>query len=344
MLDEMATLSLDTHRAFELALKLVNSKSLGSSAATGRGISTAYADVVYRFPLRVRDLYKENWEELFTEHYERYSNWIKGMGFNMKDLQIQRYKGKEHKVGSCKKFLEDLRLSKEILKPYVYDLHTFLRKNWQSDTPFIFEKSQAIGLDIRWGVYPDVSASNCCLDGITASTEGIINANDISARIGVIKSTYTSSVGKRIVPTKMEEKYATVLRNDANEYGTTTGRPRDILYMDLVMLKYFCKVSSIEELVFTHMDIVYDRPVKVCVGYTKNRQSVEYRPDQEFLYKVKPIYKEFSPWNVEVMKNATDQKKLDKHINTYIKYISSYTNTTPVMLTYGPDRNQTIMF
>ena len=344
MIDEMAVLSLDTHRAFEAALKAEESKSLGSGASTSRGISPAYADVLYRFPLRVRDLLKRNWKEIFSDHYQRYSKWIYGMGFKMEEIEIQRYKGRKYSIESEEKFLKDLERVRKLLKPYIFDIHTFLKEKWNSDTPFIFEKAQAVGLDYRWGVYPDISASNCCLDGITYSTEGIINSKDISARFGVIKSTYSSSVGKRVLPTEMEKKYAQRIREDANEYGATTGRPRDIHYLDLEMLKFFCKISEIEELVFTHMDIVYEEPIKVCIGYERDGKHLGYRPDQEYLYNLKAVYKEFKPWDSNSLKDVKSYNKLDKNLTTFIQYISKQTNTQPVMLTYGPERNQTLIF
>ena len=343
MVDELTTLCLDTHRAFEAVLKSSKSKALGFRATTNRGISPAYADVLYRFPLQVRDIFKEDWKERFSEHYDRYEKLIDGLGFKLRDIKIQRFKGREKSVGSKKDFLKEIENTKDTLKPYVYDIHDFLKVNWESDTPFVFEKAQAIGLDYRWGVYPDISAANQCLDGITYSTQGVIDANDISARIGVIKSTYSSSVGKRIVPTPMEEEYAERIRKDANEYGATTGRPRDILYTDLVMLKYFCKVSNIEEIVYTHMDIVYDDPIKVCTEYKKGRKKVGYRPDQEYLLDIKPVYKEFKPWNKEEFKKTKKYSELSKKIHRFVEYISEYTNTEPVMLTYGPDRNDTLI-
>lgn len=344
MIDEMAVLSLDTHRAFEASLKAESSKSLGSGASTCRGISPAYADVLYRFPLRVRDLYRRNWKDLFSEHYKRYSKWISGMGFKIEGIEIQRYKGRKYTIQSEEAFLKDLEKARKFLKPFIFDVHDFLKEKWGSDTPFIFEKAQAVGLDYRWGVYPDISASNCCLDGITYSTQGVINAEDISARLGVIKSTYSSSVGKRVLPTQMEKKYTQRIRDDANEYGATTGRPRDIHYLDLVMLKYLCKVSGIEELVFTHMDVIYKEPVKVCIGYRKDKKKVEYRPDQEYLYGLKSVYKEFKPWDCEGLKDIKSYNKLEKNLTQFIKYISEQTDTNPAMLTYGPDRNQTLIF
>ena len=343
MIDEMATLSLDTHRAFESVLKNNKSHLLGSSASTNRGISPAYVDILFRLSLTLRDLSKRNWKVLFSEHYDRYNKLVKGFGYELKDITIQRYKGREYKVGSKNKFLNDLEKSRKLLKPYVSNVYDFVKKEWNSDTPFIFEKAQAIGLDYRWGVYPDISVSNCCLDGITYSTEGIIDSNDISARLGVIKSTYSSSVGKRIVPTLMEEKYAKRIREDANEYGATTKRPRDILYTDLVMLKYFCKASNIEEIVYTHMDIVYDDPIKLCTKYKKDNKYVEYRPDQEHMIGIEPVYKEFKPWEKEELRKLRSKKGFSNPLNKFIEYISEYTDTKPVMITYGPDRNDTLI-
>ena len=343
MIDEMAVLNLDTHRAFELALKNRESKSLSSQAATGRGISPSYADIVYRFPLRIRDLFSTQWRKKLEDHYDMYYEWINGMGGDCKNTVVKRFNREESLVGTKQSFIKNIEVCRKELKKYVYPLSEYIKKEWGSDTPFIFEKAQAIGLDSRWGIYPDVTASNCCLDGITYSTEGVINANDISARFGVIKSTYTSSVGKRWLPTFMEERYAKQLRDDANEYGTTTGRPRDIAYLDLEMLTYFCKVGGIEELVFTHMDIVYNYDVKVCVKYLKDSKKVSYRPDQEYINDVKPVYKNFKSWDKEMLKITKRYKDIQKEADVFIEYISKSTNTTPVMVTFGPDRNDSIL-
>jgi len=343
MIDEMAVLNLDTHRAFEAALKNRGSKNLSSQAATGRGIAPSYADIVYRVPLRMRDLLSKNWKKKLEEHYDLYNDWMKGMGVDCNTTTVKRFNSNDEFVGNKDTFINNLEKCRKELRKYVFPLSDYLSKEWNSDTPFVFEKAQAVGLDSRWGIYPDVTASNCCLDGITASTDGIINANDISARFGVIKSTYTSSVGKRWIPTFMEEKYASVLRDDANEYGTTTGRPRDIAYMDLVMLSYFCKVGGIEELVFTHMDIVYNSDVKVCTRYIKDGKYVSYRPDQEYINGIKPVYKGFKPWDRAKLKTCKSFQEVDKNIKTFIEYISKTTSTDPVMITFGPDRNDSIL-
>jgi len=343
-IDEMATLCLDTHRAFESALKVADSGSFGCKASTGRGISPAYADLVYRFPLTVRDLLSDDWEEKFKLHYERYEKWIKGMGSNMSEIKVKRFKEDDVEVGDFNQFIENLKPTRETFKKYSEDIHGYLEEEWNATTPFIFEKAQGVGIDQRWALYPDSTAGNCCLDGITHSTEGVIDADDISGRIGVIKSTYTSSVGKRVLPTLMEEEKAKRIREDANEYGATTGRPRDIVYMDTVMLKYFCEVGGIEELAFTHMDIVYDYPVKVCIGYEKDGEKVGYRPYQWYIDEVKAKYKEFNNWDGKKFSKNSGYDDMEEDVRKFIEYISKDTGTTPVLLSYGPNREDTILF
>ena len=339
MIDEMATLNLDTHRAFEHALKNRGNVGEGWQSSTGRGIGPSYADVLYRFPVRMRDLVSRTWKKRFSEHYDLYYEWAKGMGFDISKIAVNRFNSEPVLLGSRDKFLSNLETVRKVLKEYISPMYNFLKKNWESDIPFVFEKAQAVGLDYRWGVYPDVTCSDCTLYGITYSSEGVIDASDISSRIGVIKSTYTSSVGKRDIPTFMEKKLAQEIRDDAYEYGTTTGRPRDIAYMDLPMLKYFCKVGGIEELAFTHMDIVYEEPIKVCTEYIKDGKKSYYRPDQVHLTGIKPKYKEFKPWDSNKFKNNIIPQKAQ----IFMGYFSDYTNTVPVMVTYGPERNDILV-
>lgn len=340
IIDEMTVLSLDTHRAFENVLKSYNGSGKGS---TGRGISPAYADIIYRHPLRMRDLKRRNWKDLFEQHYKLYNKLIAGFGKKLKDIEVTRVTGELVKVSTKNEFIFRLEKTRKTLNKQIFDVHEYLEKNWNSKTPIVFEKAQALGIDKRWGVYPDVTASNCAPDGIHSSTEGIVDPDLLEIKTAVIKSTYTSSVGSRQLPTMMEKDLAHRIREDAHEYGSTTGRPRDIAYLDLPMLSYLCRVGKITQIAFTHMDISYmDTPIKVCVSYEINGKKVDYRPDQEFLNSVKPVYKEFKPWNVDKLKSAKNFKELPKSAQNFINFVCKQTNTQPFMLTSGPKRNEMI--
>lgn len=341
LVDKMAVLSLDTHRAFETTLKTWQE---GGRGATGRGISPAYADVLLRHPLRVRDIKTFNLNKI-KKHYQLYQAFHQGLGVDMAKVQVPMLGSTGLvEVGSEAIFIKKLKKQSKLLGPYIKDISSFLKDTWNNERyTFIFEKAQAIGLDYRWGVYPDVTASDTTFSGIKSATEGIIDHTNIDIRAAVIKATYMSSVGTRILPTIMEESLAKRIREDAFEYGATTRRPRGIAYLDLPALKYYTKVGDINYHVLTHMDIVYPNiPVKVCVGYTLNGINVDYRPDQEYLLKVKPIYKEFKSWDSQKIQQARDYDDIPSEAKKFLKFISHELGTKILMITTGPKRDQSI--
>eukprot|EP00775_Hariotina_reticulata_P007558 gene7558-7766_t len=59
-----------------------------------------------------------------------------------------------------------------------------------------------------------------------------------------------------------------VVRETGREYGTTTGRPRRVGWLDIVALKYVCKINGFTHLNLTKLDVLSDLPeIKVGVGY-----------------------------------------------------------------------------
>jgi adenylosuccinate synthase len=337
LIDEMAFLSLDTHRAYENVLKQWQS---GGKGATGRGISPAYADVLLRHPLRMRDLLQFNQEKIEL-HYRMYAALIQGLGQKLENCVVQSLHG-EKKVGSKAQFLKELKKQSLMLKPYIADVHSWLEEKWADQKwGFVFEKAQAVGLDYRWGLYPDVTASDTTFQGIWSATEGIIDPFDIEKLAGVIKATYMSSVGTRRLPTAMTGALADRIREDANEYGATTKRPRDLAFLDLPALRFFCKVGRLNSLVITHMDTCYPKqPVKVCIDYQKKGKKVSYRPDQEFLDTVKPIYQEFQSWDLEKLRQAKSFKELPKEAKIYLNFLKKELQLPIFLITTGAKREQ----
>jgi adenylosuccinate synthase len=210
--------------------------------------------------------------------------------------------------------------------------------------PFVFEGAQGIGLDARWGVYPDITASDPTYDGITHSTEGIIRAGEIAVRAGAIKATYTSSVGARRLPTQMPEGEAHRIREDAHEYGATTRRPRDIAYLDLPCLRFFAQVSDMNALVLTHLDIAYpDMPIRVCTHYTDASGEVApYRPDQRYLDSITPHYLDLPGWDGQAAQGVRSREALPSAALQYIAFLTQALGCTPLMATTGPQREALI--
>jgi adenylosuccinate synthase len=69
---------------------------------------------------------------------------------------------------------------------------------------------------------------------------------DIENRIGVFKVPYTSSVGARR-PTHADDDWSRRVREEAHEYGTTTGGC-GIFHPDLPLLSYNIRLSGVEVL------------------------------------------------------------------------------------------------
>ena len=147
------------------------------------------------------------------------------------------------------------------------------------------------------------------------------------------------------MPTVMEDRLAKRIREDANEYGATTKRPRDILHIDLPMLSYLARISKATHLVMTNLDISYrDTPIKVCVLYKKNGRYVTYRPDQEYLLDVEPEYVELAPWDGSMICNVTQPRKLPNEALKYIAFISQALALDLFMVTVGPKREQSLFW
>ena len=340
--DEMAVLSLDTHRALEAMLKQWAEGGLG---ATGRGISPAYADVLFRHPVRVRDLIADGWRAVMGRHYDLYTALISGLSGDLAVQEVPTLRGASIAVGSKAAFFDRLGAQREKLLPFMGDVYTFLRDKWQNKViPFVFEGAQAVGLDPRYGVYPDVSSSDPTFGGIMPSTEGIVLAGQIAVRLTTIKATYTSSVGTRRLPTAMDEGLAHRIREDAHEYGATTKRPRDIVHIDLPCLRFFVQVSGATHLVLTHLDVAYeDVPVKVCTHYLDAAGNMAgYRPDQTYLDTVTPQYIDLPSWDGVAVQNARELAALPQTARQYIAFLSRALGVTTLFGTTGPQRDAVI--
>lgn len=337
-IDEQVVLSLDTHRAYESVLKSWHS---GGKAATGRGISPAYADVLLRHPLRMRDVVAGDVEKIKV-HYDMYAALIAGLGQKLAEVEVPTLSGERVAVGTRAKFVHRLQAQVEKLQPHVSDIRQWLAEKWQDNKcAFVFEKAQAIGLDTRWGVYPDITASDTTFAGIYSATEGVIDSETLQLKAGVLKATYMSSVGTRRLPTAMTGKLAEKIREDAHEYGATTKRPRDIAYLDLPAIKFFSIVGRLNSLILTHMDVVYSGvPVKVCTKYLQKKNEVDYHPDQLFLDTVKPVYVEFEPWDVEKLAAAKKAEQLPPQAKKFLAFLSEYLGLPISMITTGPRRDQ----
>jgi adenylosuccinate synthase len=133
------------------------------------------------------------------------------------------------------------------LEPYLVDMYTLIHS---SPKKFLAEGAQGYWLDIDFGDYPYVTSSNT---GVGAVLNNGFNYKQVRNVIGVIKcySTYVGAKGYQKIDERFEK-----LREIGQEYGATTGRPRQIDWLDLDEVNEACKMNGVDFLIVNKMDVL----------------------------------------------------------------------------------------
>jgi adenylosuccinate synthase len=161
------------------------------------------------------------------------------------------------------------------LQPYIINMYHELYENEDyNDIEILFEGAQGFGLDVDWGDYPYVTSSHC--------TVGSALLNGVPPRAirdvwGVAKI-YETYVGAKDFegPDEVFED----IRRIGQEYGATTGRPRQINWLDYDMLKMAARINGTTKVVFNKMDIL-EEVGSWCLYDGPNLYQFESRDDIE---------------------------------------------------------------
>jgi adenylosuccinate synthase len=165
--------------------------------------------------------------------------------------------------------------------------------------------------------------------------------------VGIFKA-YETRVGNGPMPSEFnnetESELCDYVRNTGHEFGVTTGRARRCGYLDLVALRYACRVNSLDGLVLTHLDI-YDEmdQIEACVAYDINGKIVtDFPANVDAMNNAKPILEKFEGWktNLKACKSYDD---LPKNAKAYIEFIEDFTSTPVTIVSVGSDREETFV-
>ena len=159
----------------------------------------------------------------------------------------------------------------EELKPYMIDLYDEL--NNSGPVKILCEGAQGFGLDIDWGDYPYVTSSHCTTGG--ALLNGIPHhwVRDVWG-VAKIYETYVGS--KKFEPD--DQDIFKMLRWFGQEFGATTGRPRQCNWMDLNLLEKAAKLNGVNKIVINKMDIL--QKINTWKAY-KNEELQTFSDEQE---------------------------------------------------------------
>ena len=127
-----------------------------------------------------------------------------------------------------------------------------------------------------------------------------------------------------------------------NEFGATTGRPRRCGWLDLVALKYACKINGVTKLMMMKTDVLsgFDK-VLVCTKYKYRGQVIENLPYDLSDSSLEPIYEKFQGWS-EDLRKLESADDLPNNLNNYINFLETQLNIPIVIVSVGPDRKETL--
>jgi len=135
------------------------------------------------------------------------------------------------------------------LRPYLIDLYKELHTK-DSTVKILFEGAQGFGLDVDWGDYPYVTSSNC-ISG--AAVMNGVPPQAIRNVWGVAKAYETYVGAKQFQPAG---EIFNKIQRVGEEFGATTGRKRQVNWMNIDFLKKAININGVTHLVINKMDVL----------------------------------------------------------------------------------------
>lgn len=315
-----AHLILPTHRILDAASE--KSKGTSKIGSTLKGIGPAYMDKTGRNGLRVGDIYTADFKQKFEFLKNKHLRMLEMYDFEFDAEQFE----KEWFEGT------------ELLKTFeAIDCEHYLAKALSEGKKILAEGAQGTMLDVDYGSYPFVTSSNTVCAG--ACTGLGISPKHIGEVFGIFKA-YATRVGSGPFPTELFDETGKLMRDIGNEYGSTTGRERRCGWLDLPALKYAVFINGATQLIMMKSDVLNSfEKVKIATAYEKNGKVIDYIPFETDV-DLKPIYKEFPGWNYNsVSENFED---FPEEFKNYVAFIENELKVPIKVISYGPDRTQTI--
>lgn len=317
------------HRALDRARE--HARGDAKIGTTGRGIGPAYTSKVNRSGLRMElMLTDELLEKALADH-------LMDVNYQLKEIYHQE-------TLNSKEIIRDFQDYADQLRAYITETGEYAAKALDEGKIILAEGAQGTLLDLDHGTYPYVTSSTPTAPGALVGLGlGVGSAERV---IGVVKA-FQTRVGEGPFPTELEGDLALRLRgtgeNDWDEFGTTTGRPRRVGWLDVVLLRYAIRINGITEIALTKLDILsgFDQ-IKICTGYKIGEARTETLPmGPGNLENMNAIYADLPGW-MEDLTSIREWADLPINAQKYVEMIESLLGIPVTLISVGPERSQVI--
>ena len=330
-ISDAAHLITPAHRLLDRARDAALGKS--KIGTTGRGIGPAYTDKAARQGLRAGEILdRAYFAARLHAHLEEANRlligWFQQPGMDVEAL-FSEYMG----------YADQLR-------PYIRRIGPFVQQALDDGKTVLAEGAQGTLLDLEQGTYPYVTSSCTTSAGVFSGLGlGVGAAHRV---IGVIKA-FQTRVGAGPFPTELDDEAADFLRgtgeNPWDEFGTTTGRPRRVGWLDMVLLRYAHEVNAFSDLFLTKLDVLSGlQEIPVCVAYEragKTITSLDFTGDARLLAQCTPVYETLPGWQEDIT-GCTAWESLPKAGQDYVTFIEKQSGLPVQAISVGPERTAVI--
>jgi adenylosuccinate synthase len=320
-----AALILPLHSALDRAREIARGdRKIGT---TGRGIGPAYEDKVARRAIRICDLAEPKTlsiklDELLLHH----NTLLAGLGSPTFKKQV---------------LLDELLALAPRILPFAEPVWERLDEARRSGQRILFEGAQAVMLDVDHGTYPFVTSSNTV--AATAAAGAGIGPSGIGFVLGIAKA-YSTRVGSGPFPTELDNDMGKLLGNRGREFGTVTGRPRRCGWFDAVQVRQAVKVSGIQGLALTKLDVLDGIPeIQICIGYRLKSAVIRRFPASlADAQEMKPVFETMEGWPGST-RGVRSWSELPVQAVKYLRRIEELTEAPVALVSTSPERDDTIL-
>ena len=318
-----AHIILPDHRALERLTE--GGPERARIGTTGRGIGPAYTDKAGRVGLRVADLLDPDIREERVRSLRERALRLLGPEADLEPIDAV--------LARCAK-------DDELLRSMAVNVSHAVDAAIRGGKRVLLEGAQGTHLDLDHGTYPYVTSSSAVSGG--ACTGVGIGPTRITDVIGVAKA-YATRVGNGPFPSELTGELAERLREEGNEYGATTGRPRRCGWFDAVAIRHAVRVNGLTQLVITKLDVLDSMPeIKIVVEYEIGNRRVSEMPESlADLSSARPLCEAFAGWSAPTSA-ARQWDDLPREARRYLDRLEELAGVPVRLVSVGSGREENV--
>ncbi len=293
---------------------------------TGRGIGPTYTQKFMRMGIRLEDACIPS---LIVEKADSVAK-------ECADTLNLSSEDEERLQAETREFIE----ASQNLVEHAGDVSLIIQKILDNGKTLIAEGAQGSLLDPDHGTYPYVTCGSC-IAGAAGLSLGF-GPTRISEVVGILKA-YTTRVGNGPFPTELTGSIGERIREQGNEYGATTGRPRRCGWFDGVLSRYTARINGSTWITLTLLDVLSGLDeLKVCTRYELDPEiEASIFETGARLGKHTAEFETLPGWQEDIM-GEQSWDSLPVNARNYVEFLEDLVGVHIKAVSTGPDRKDLI--